>query len=327
MGKDGFQLKQSVLLGFVFAALSVAFLFAIFPHSSGYYDRDSLFKRVNNFWHYRGGTWAHGMFVVPILVVLLYIRRKDFEGLALRPSNYGALIICFALFIYWVGYKANMHYFGFAAIHLLIVGLVLFLLGWEWFKKLFFYLAFLTFMWPFVFLDEQIAVPLRYLMVTLSSATLSLLGIDNLKVGTAIVSAADASKELAQGQRFQLDVANPCSGIRSLFALMMVSALYGYTVVKGFWKNVFFFLCSIPFAVLGNLARIMMLTFGSLWFGSEIAVGVDGNESTFHIASGFLVFVVALMGMVFLSTLLNHGFSWIFGKRVSIVKRKVEVKN
>jgi len=160
-------------------------------------------------------------------------------------------------------------------------------------------------------------------MVSLSSAFLNLVGIDNLRVGTAIVSTADPVQELAQGAKFQLDVANPCSGIRSLFALMMVSALYGFVTLKGVWKRVALFAASIPLAILGNFVRILLLLFGTLTIGSEAAIGEEGDETAYHIGAGFAVFGVALVGMVVVATFLKHGLWWKRG-RVVRLSRGVE---
>jgi exosortase/archaeosortase family protein len=120
------------------------------------------------------------------------------------------------------------------------------------------------------------------------------------------VSAPDFAAGLATGQRFAVDVADPCSGIRSLFALMMVSALYGYLVMDRAWQKWVIFLSSIPLAVAGNFARIIMLTLGTITLGAETAIGSIEEPTTFHLASGFLVFGVALGGMLFTGWLLQR---------------------
>ena len=73
----------------------------------------------------------------------------------------------------------------------MLIGSILWLFGWEWFKASFFYLAFLCFMWPLLFLESTLAVPLRYVMVESASSVMTLVGVDNLRVGTAILSTAD----------------------------------------------------------------------------------------------------------------------------------------
>jgi hypothetical protein len=59
-------------------------------------------------------------------------------------------------------------------------------------------------------------------------------------------------------------------------------------------------------AVLGNLVRILMLTLGTIAFGSEFALGKNPLEhpSWFHMLAGYLVFIVALAGMMEIASLL-----------------------
>ena len=159
-------------------------------------------------------------------------------------------------------------------------------------------------------------------MVECSSKLLNILGVENLRIGTAIVSVADSAAGTAQGEKFQLDVANPCSGIRSLFALMMVTAIYALSMLSGFWKRLVLFSFSLPLAVIGNLARILMLAFGSIWFGTDFAIGTENGDSVYHMMSGFVVFIVALMGMVLIASILKSGWLGVFGKKVSVVQKK-----
>jgi exosortase len=164
---------------------------------------------------------------------------------------------------------------------------------------------FLMFAYPFYFLDTIVAFPLRGLMCQLSQLFLNGIGVETLRVGTALVSAPDYAKGLAQGQKFALDVATPCSGIRSLFALMMVSALYAHLSLEKTWQKWTLFLLSPALAVIGNFARMVMLTLGTILLGSAVAIGTEEHPTTFHMAAGFFVFVVALGGMVGVSRLLQ----------------------
>jgi len=136
-----------------------------------------------------------------------------------------------------------------------------------------------------------------------------------MRVGTALVSAPDYAAGLKQGERFALDVANPCSGIRSLFALMMVSALYGQLTLEKAWQKWAMFLISPALAVAGNFARMLMLTFGTILLGSGVAIGTEENPTTYHMAAGFFVFVVALGGMVAVGWILQGGLAKAWKKR------------
>jgi exosortase len=165
------------------------------------------------------------------------------------------------------------------------------------------------FAYPFYFLDNIISFPLRGVMCELSQGFLNLIGVDTMRVGTALVSAPDYAAGLKQGERFALDVANPCSGIRSLFALMMVSALYAHLTLDKTWQKLVLFALSPALAVAGNFARMLMLTFGTILMGSGVAIGTEENPTTYHMAAGFFVFVVALGGMVAVGWVLQGGLA------------------
>jgi exosortase/archaeosortase family protein len=118
---------------------------------------------------------------------------------------------------------------------------------------------------------------------------------------------------------FSLNVEGPCSGMRSLFALMMVGALFSYHRQKGLWQRCFLFLMTFPLAILANMARILVLLGASTIFGQSFAIGdADKEVSTFHFLTGIVVFLVALAGL--------QGIAWLMDRlakteRTSTVRR------
>ena len=114
----------------------------------------------------------------------------------------------------------------------------------------------------------------------------------------SLVSAPDLESGKGPGDVFSLKVDGPCSGMRSLFALMMVSALFSYFRETSVLRRIALFASSIPLAILANLVRLLILLAATAIFGQEFAVGNEEKEvSTFHFLSGRAVFVVALAGL------------------------------
>jgi len=282
-------------------------LYGFIPYNFGFESKArSVFEMLQRFWTDPStADWHHGMIVPLISVGLILHRAKELEKVVIQPSGWGVLGVVAALVLFWVGYKIDITIVGFLSLQMMIGGLILWLFGWEMMKAVAFPYAFLMFAYPFYFLDTIVAFPLRGLMCQMSQFFLNLVGVDTLRVGTALVSAPDYAKGLAQGQRFALDVATPCSGIRSLFALMMVSALYAHLTLQKGWQKWVLFLLSPALAVLGNFARMVMLTLGTILLGSAVAIGTEEHPTTFHMAAGFFVFVVALGGMVGVSRILQ----------------------
>lgn len=251
---------------------------------------------------------GHGMIVVPAALFLIYHDRERLLSITPKTGWGGLVLLIIGLLIYWCGHLADVTFAGLLSLIVILAGTVWWLLGWEFLKALSFPIAFLIFAIPFPGLDSMVALPLRYLMSKLGVVILNLVGVPVVLVGTGILSAPDATQHLATGQKFAVDVANPCSGIRSLFALMMVGALFAHFTLKGTWRKWALFLCTPPLAIAGNLARILMLTIGTVAFGSEFALGKNPLEhpSWFHMLAGYLVFIVALLGMMGVASLLGR---------------------
>lgn len=284
-------------------------LFYWFPYGSGYGAvLTPIFENLLWLWQ-NAPEWEHAMFVPVICGALVYLRRHQVAEAPIKPDvRLGGAVLLLGTFAYWIGFQVDIVPLSLLIMHFLLGGLILWFFGWAFFKAIFFPYVFLVFAWPMPFLDSMVAFPLRLIMSEMSHLILNVVGIDNVKVGTAIVSAPNFEKGIEQGERFALDVADPCSGIRSLFALTMVTALYAYFTLKRAWKQWTLFLFAVPLAVMGNMARILMLTFGALLLGSDFAIGTEEDPSVYHMAAGFFVFVVALGGMV--------GIGWILEEKI-----------
>jgi exosortase len=284
-------------------------LFGLVPYNIGWGDRPiSVFHALWNMWTNSGPDWEHCGLVPLIIIGLLYWKREELGRVEVRPWGPSVGLLPAFVFLYWVGSRIDLTAFSFLLLHFSLGLAILHFLGWPVLRAVLLPFLFLGFAWPFPFLESMVAFPLRLIMSQVSYVFLNLIGIDCLKIGTAIVSAPDHAYGIAQGAKFAVDIANPCSGIRSLFALMMISALGAMVLLPVSWKQLVIFLTSIPMAVAGNFVRILMLTFGTLLFGSEVAIGTMENPSTYHMVSGFVVFAVAIGGQLLVGWLLTGGW-------------------
>jgi exosortase len=312
---DGHPGGSSMRLSLGICGLLLLGLYVLMPYATGYgAERHSIAYWLWYFW--RDPDWQHGALVPPILGVLLWKQRASLfsRGEKEMPSSppsvcgswSGLAIIAAALAVYFAGYRANIYYLGYFSAQLLAGGLIVWLAGWRWFSRLLFFWCLLGFLWPLFFLESRLGFPLRMLMTDLSSAVLNAVSVEHVRQGTALLSPGNAAAGVAVGEHFALEVANPCSGIRSLFSLTMVGALFGYLTLRKTWQWMALTASAIPLAVIGNAVRILLLLGASRWFGSEFAVGGDGSTSTFHLVAGIAVFLVALAGMA----LLVRGLRW-----------------
>ena len=305
-GPPGLKRWPFVLVAILASLLVLGILVSIRYAQGATPVRQPLLGFLVLFW--KSEEWQHCWLVIPGILAVLYVERARLRLIPVQGSSlFGGAILVLAFAAYWVGYRVDNYYAGYLSIHLLIIGLVLWFGGWPWLKGVAFLLGFLVFLWPLHFFESTITFPLRMIMSSASAAVIDGIGIPIVRQGTGILSAPDPALGIPAGARFKVDVADPCSGIRSLFALMMISALYAHFTLKTWWQKWILFLSSIPLAVVGNLCRILMLTIGTIAFGADFAIGKDAltEPSWFHMMAGYFVFAVALAGMIGVSAALG----------------------
>jgi exosortase len=288
--------------------LALVLLVILQPYSAGYSDfRKSLGLILWQRWFdAQDSTWQHGVLAPLISGWLIWRQRLSLAALELRPSSIGLLGMLFSLFSYYVGYRANNYYFGALAIYLFIPSATLWIYGMEHLKRIGFALLIFGFTWPVLFLEDSLGFALRNIMTRSVAAILELIGAPIYREGTSLISTATATEKA--GTWLSLNVEGPCSGMRSLFALMLVSALYAYFRQGTPLRRLLLFSTSIPLAILGNMVRVFLLIIGSALFGQSFAVGDEQKEvSTYHFVAGIIVFIVAVLGMEAISQLMNGG--------------------
>lgn len=243
------------------------------------------------------GDYSHG-FLVPLASLYVVWSQRDTLLRAPKRLTPSALVlVAGSLLLHYLGVKAEHTRISLAAGIGLLWSIPYYLYGWQVAKRLIFPCAFLIFAVPLNFLDG-ISSHLRLINAEVSAAVMRGLGLDVQAVGTAIFGPPyDARATL------KLDVADPCSGIRSLTAMMALTAIYGYMVMRGFWRKWALFLAGIPLAMAGNVARIVMIGILSEAINTDIATGLP------HDYAGFIVFGIAIALMVGVSVLLNKDFS------------------
>ena len=323
--------KKSLVVPLTLFVVAVIFLFMLrLGYSSGYgqvVDGGVVFIRKPLLFHlmqdYKrdAGEWSFGYFVPVAVGVLFWLRRKELLDTKVKPAMLVGGGICVgALLLYWAGYRGEQKYFGYASGQLLALGAVLWFLGWAWFRKVFWLWVLLGMMWPWLFLIERISAPLQLAMVKLTSGFMNLTGVDAVASGSSL---STTSVDPVSSLPISLDVDVACSGMRSLFALTMIGLVFSFLRVKDEWKR-WTLMAFVPVvAILGNFVRMLMLYFGSVLWGTKVAIGANHEMSAFHMIAGLMVFVVALILMSGLVAVFDGGWKKFFSRR-KIVVRQIE---
>lgn len=317
--------RKKIMYGALASIMAFIVLYFLTPYTSGYgTERVPIWKSVvHGYVHLENGEWSFGFIILPAVLVMLWLTRKRYAGLEVKPSWMGLALIVFALLCYMAGFKANEKYIGYFSGHVLIAGMVVWILGWRYFFTAFWLWIFMGMMWPLIPLIDIISFPLRKVATEVTVGLWNLFGGNAVQNGTSIMNAA--SDGVAAGEGYSLQIAAACSGMRSLFALIMISLMFAYTGVKKTGHRFVVVGAMIPIAVLGNVVRIMLLLGGTILWGHDFAVGSDAEPSGYHLGAGFAVYFVALFSMFVLVGLLNGGFKKLFKKR-KVVSKIVNAK-
>lgn len=251
-----------------------------------------------------GADYSHGYFIPFVSLGVIWYRRKEIFAVRMYTDNRGLAVVIFALAVHWLGAKMQQTHFSLASLVLLIWGVPFYLFGWELAKKLIFPCSYLIFCIPLNFMDVM-AFPLRIFSTKLAAGMLNGIGIGAVRSGTAIYS------NVAGG--FEFDVADPCSGLRSLLAMTALTAVYAYFTQRTLVRKWVLFMSSIPLAVVGNIARIVTVAIVAEAFGGKLALGI------YHDYSGYILFTASITMMVVIGGVLNLEFSEVLKKWKSVL--------
>ena len=227
---------------------------------------------------------SHGWLVPIFSLYVLWTQRQELKKAVGAPSVWGFLACLPCIGVALIGSRGMQVRFE----QLGFIGLCM-ALPWAFYgrrvaKCCVFPALFLLFTVPMTSYLDAVTIHLRLFASGTAFVMLRGFGVDVVQVGTAIVS---------QGTRpFSIDVAEPCSGLRSLVALTALTAAYAWYTQPTWRRRAALFACAIPLAVLGNVVRVLSICFVAAWASSDFALGF------YHDYSGYIVFVVAIASMV-----------------------------
>ena len=237
--------------------------------------------RLQQQW-YDEADYSHG-FLVPIVVgYLVWERWERLRGQKTESDIRGLFLLVFGLLALIVGSLGAELFLQRFSLIMVIAGLVLFLLGKGFLRALLFPIACLFFMIPLpTIVVNTVAFPLQLFAAKTAAFCLLNFGIPAMREGNLIVLAGTT-----------LEVAEACSGIRSLQALMALGTIYAYFSQHVIWKRLALIALSVPIAIIANAFRVTGTGMLAHYWGSEAA------EGFYHTMSGWLIFVVAFLLLV-----------------------------
>ncbi len=254
--------------------LAATFLWAFWP----------VFFELVQVWS-NNEDYSHGFFIIP---VVFYLILKNQEMAYLGKPLYcglGLIVVLVGVFLYIVGFFSQFRTLGYFSLILSCWGVVVFLFGYQFFKKFVWELFLLVFMMPIpARVYAAITLPLQLVVTKVSFVVLQLFGIPVYREGNIL-----------QLSNTSLEVVNACSGLRSILTIIVLSFVISCLFLRRSSHRLLLIAFAVPLAMLTNLVRVTVIALfaqhGNIHF-------VDGAGHTFLGLGLFAITLLLLIGLV-----------------------------
>jgi len=248
-------------------------------------------------------NYSHGFLVAPFALFIVWKARGALRALPARPHPAGLAVVILGILLLTVGQFGAELFLSRVSLLVVIAGSVLYLWGPAHLRRAAFALVLLLLVIPLpTLILNRVSFPLQLLASRTAETALSAAGVPVLREGNVLVL-----------PHTTLEVAQACSGIRSLASLIALGMIVGHFSPSATPRRLVALVAlAIPIAVLANAFRVAGTGLEAAWLGPWAA------EGFFHTFSGWLMFVVALAALFACARaidLLSTRRSWLLAPR------------
>ena len=294
--QDTVECWHSLPNKFFFFTLLVAWLvlFQFFGNSIlGYVHTSSIFGWLYANYNNPGSVEdsGHGDFIPFLVIGIFWWKRKELLAPPLQFWPPAIFIFAAALLLHVFGYAVQEPLFSVVALFAGIYGLMGLAWGSAWLRRSNYPFLLFVFSIPLAGHLNFILFPLRMAATHLTEWVAHLIGIDVIRQGTQLMDPSG---------NFGYDVQAACGGMRSVVAIVLIATIYGFAIFRSPTKKLLLMASAIPFAVLGNVFRLLAIiiaaSFGGQSAGNYIHEGGPGGILS------LLPYVPAMLGMFWLGS-------------------------
>ena len=250
----------------------------------------TLIELVLDWWN--DPNYSHGFLIPLVSGWLLWRRRSELQAVPVRTERAGLVVLLAAMGLFVVGNAAAEYFTARVSFLIALTGLVWLVLGSAMLRAIWFELFFLLFMIPIPYvLYYAAAVPMQLLASKVTAGLLQAVGMSIVRQGNIIHIPG-----------YSLEVAEACSGIRSMMSLVALGVLFSHFTQPRWAGKVLLFLATIPLAVAGNVFRVLVTTILAALVGDAVVT------EPLHTLLGMSVFVVAFIGLFVVGRILSWSF-------------------
>ena len=239
-------------------------------------------------------NYGHG-WLIPVACLYMIFKKKDVFKRDYRGALKGLQLVLSGVVIFLLGIRVEFNQIVLFSLVWIVLGLIYFYKGKKAFREMLFPVGYFIFGIPAPYYVESFTVPLKTMATVVSVGFMQAVGMTVARQGNIIYL-----------PNYTLEVADACSGLKSLMMVTAVGALYAYISQPTIKRKWALFLASIPIAVIANIARIIMVGTLASMFGDKLAFDFA------HDSSGVFVFIVAGAFLALTGVLIE----WIVKKRV-----------
>ena len=238
------------------------------------------------YWRAANGIWqsedhGHGVIILMVLLWLFWTLRHDIDSAPRQPVPWlGWPVFGFGLLTCFAGRVFDISILEFGAQPFVVAGALLLLRGTAAVRVAWFPLIYFIFMIPLPgMLVDAITGSLKSVIANIVESLLFTAGYPIARSGVI----------LSIGQ-YQLQVADACSGLHSMFSLSALGTLFMYIMGRKTKLHMGIMLAAIlPIAFAANIVRVIVLVLVTYYLGDEAGQGF------LHGAAGMVLMLVALV--------------------------------
>ncbi|MFC1884338.1 exosortase A [Thermodesulfobacteriota bacterium] len=226
---------------------------------------------------------SHGLLVPFISAYFIWQKRESLKKIKVSTSNLGLVILVLSMVFYIISFTGGIALAQRLMIVTSLAGLILFTMGRDVFRQLAFPILFLFFMVPVPdTIVGMVSFPLQLLATKISAFLIGVLSIPVYREGNMLYFA-----------QAQLEVAEACSGIRSITSLTMLSFIFVYISDTGWIKKFILVASAIPIAFIANIMRVTGTGVLAHFYGEQVARGFIHEFSGLAVfAFGFILLLI-----------------------------------
>jgi len=233
---------------------------------------------------------SHGFAVPLISAYLLWNKRRLLAEAPVEGSLTGLPVVVLALGMLVLGSLGSESFIARLSLPIALLGVVLFLMGGQVTRHAWIAIAYLAFMIPLPYLTlKAITYQSRLFDAGLTATALGWIGVPVLRDGVML-----------QLPNMTLEVADECSSVPAIAALLALGAAYAQLQARPTWIRVVLTLAAAPLGLLSNIVRLIVTSLGAYYLG-PIAL-----NNVIHKFNGTTVFLATVVLLVALDTLLTR---------------------